>query len=337
MIQRLLRFVLSNKILRKKAVDVLKKVNTNAFDVSALKIFDTFTDELNNKVDLKEGLRSMVKPGWQSTFENNAISKLTNKDIEGKAKDVSGFINTMTQFLSKFTQKEFQDVLEIGSYDTIKATILANKWKNSKVMSGDVDYYYENSQIEQINENRKLIQSYFDVSNLSFEQHDILESHYKENVFDLTFSSDVLEHVTNIPKCFEELYRITKKGGFGYHVYNPFFSYNGGHTYATLDFPWGHACLSKDDFKKYLKKYRPNELEKASDFYFNSLNRCTLIEMEQHIKNSGFHIHSILKETKFNQLKMISSNTLPMVQELYPNVTLDDLLSPIVTIIIEKK
>lgn len=337
MIQRVIKFVLSNKTLRKKAVETLKKVNTNAFDVSTLKVFDTFTDELSNKVDLKEGLRSMVKPGWQSTFENKPIGKLANKDIEIKAKDVSGFINTMIQFLSKFTHKEFQDVLEIGSYDTIKATILASKWKNSKVMSGDVDYYYENSQIEQIRENRKLIQSYFGVSNLSFEQHDITDSHYKENQFDLTFSADVLEHVSDIQKCFEQLYKVTKKGGFGYHVYNPFFSYNGGHTYATLDFPWGHASLSKSDFEKYLKKYRPTEFEMASNFYLNSLNRCSLKEMEQHIKNSGFHIHAILKETKFNQLKMISSNTLTMVQRLYPSVTMEDLLSPIITIIIEKK
>jgi len=337
MIQKIIKTILSNQKLRKKAVETLKKVNSNAFDISSLKTFDVFIDENGNKIDLKEGLRSMIKPGWQATFENRPIKKMTAQDIGIKAGDIKNFIDTMLVSLSKFTNRAINDVLEIGSYDTIKSAMLASQWPNASVMSGDVDYYFEDSQIDQIRENRKLIQAYFKVYNLSFEHHDITDSHYPENQFDLTFSADVLEHVPDIKKCFQELYRITKHGGFGYHVYNPFFSYNGGHTYATLDFPWGHASLSNGDFEKYLKKYRPSEFEKARDFYFNSLNRCSLLEMETHIENSGFYIHGILKETKFNQLKMISPKSLAMAQNLYPDVTIEDLLSPVVTIIIEKK
>ncbi|HMU04816.1 MAG TPA: methyltransferase domain-containing protein, partial [Saprospiraceae bacterium] len=298
MIQKAIKFILSNRALRKKAVELLKKLNASAFETSKLIKFDSFKDEFGNVVDLKEGLRSMIKPGWQSTFENKPIKKIRQKDIIDKNKDVSDFVNTMILTLSKITNHKFNNVLEIGSYDTFKATSVANKWPDSKVVSGDVDYYYDDDQIDQIRENRKIIQSYFGVNNLSFDIHDITNSQYSDNQFELTFSADVLEHVPNIERCFQELYRITRTGGFGYHVYNPFFSYNGGHTYATLDFPWGHASLSDNDFEKYLKKYRPNEFDKARDFYIKSLNRCTLIEMETHIKNAGFHIHSILKETK---------------------------------------
>ena len=61
------------------------------------------------------------------------------------------------------------------------------------------------------------------------------------------------------------MYRILKPGGFAFHQYNPFFSYNGGHSLCTLDFC--HVRLSAKDFERYLKQFRKEEYEMAMNFY----------------------------------------------------------------------
>lgn len=337
MISRAIKFIISNKILRKKAVEMLRNMNLNAFNISQLPIFDSFKDAKGNIVKLRKGLRSMIKPGWEQTFSEAKIQRLKDSEIQTKIKETEYFISTMIDILAKISNPNLSKILEIGSFDSIKSALLAKKLPNARVVSSDVEYYYDDYNLAQIQENRKLIQNKLGVTNLHFENDDITKSKFDNDTFDLIYSSDVLEHISDLESAFSELYRITKTGGVGYHVYNPFFSYNGGHTYATLDFPWGHASLDSEDFTRYLESFRYFEKEKASDFYFNNLNRCTLAEIESYIKKSGFYIHAILKETKFNQIKMLENNTLSMIKELYPNVKLEDLLSPIVTIIVEKK
>ena len=69
------------------------------------------------------------------------------------------------------------------------------------------------------------------------------------------------------------MFRILKPGGYSFHEYNPFFSFNGGHSLCTLDFMWGHVRLSSIDFPKYLKQFRPFEYDLAMRFYKENLNR----------------------------------------------------------------
>ena len=110
---------------------------------------------------------------------------------------------------------------------------------------------------------------------VSFIEDDICNSRIESSSKDLIVSWDTLEHLNNPQKAFEEIFRILKPGGYTFHEYNPFFSFNGGHSLCTLDFMWGHVRLSSADFQNYLKQFRPYEYDLAMRFYEKNLNRMT--------------------------------------------------------------
>jgi len=55
---------------------------------------------------------------------------------------------------------------------------------------------------------------------------------YPDEYFDITFSNQVFEHIKDIDRVAGEIYRITKKGGVGYHVFPAFLYPNEGHLHV---------------------------------------------------------------------------------------------------------
>jgi len=53
----------------------------------------------------------------------------------------------------------------------------------------------------------------FKNNNLSFKVSDSLELSFKDNSFDAVISTDVLEHISDVPKFLDEYLRVTKKNG----------------------------------------------------------------------------------------------------------------------------
>ena len=170
------------------------------------------------------------------------------------------------------------DILEIGAANGLATFQIASKQPQSVVGSDIVQYQInqnvireENQQIKEqesnhLNKARKKVGEFFDKKTkeiVSFIEDDICNSRIKSNSKDLIVSWDTLEHFNNPQKAFEEMFRILKPGGYTFHEYNPFFSFNGGHSLCTLDFMWGHVRLSTKDFQKYLKQFRPLEYDLA--------------------------------------------------------------------------
>ncbi|MGB0178095.1 MAG: hypothetical protein ACPF9D_13080, partial [Owenweeksia sp.] len=120
------------------------------------------------------------------------------------------------------------------------------------------------------------------------------------------------------------------------HEYNPFFCLNGGHSLCTLDFLWGHVRLSDDDFQKYLREIRPEEKERAYSFYKKGLNRTTLKDLHDQLERSGLEVFSILPFTKEQHVRMADANILAQGQKNYPNLTLQDLVTPRVFVMARK-
>lgn len=166
-------------------------------------------------------------------------------------------------------------------------------------------------------------------SNVNFSFQDITDkTTFKDEMFDIIYSSSVLEHIKDIEKAFQEMYRILKKGGVIIHNYNPFFSPNGGHALGIIDCPWGHLRMELQDYAKYLTNYRPFESEWAIPWIHNALNRYSIAQMQKSIIKQGYNI-LIWQESAApkDQINLLNHEVLSDIYNYHENITLSDLIS----------
>src|SRR5688572_28500080 len=142
--------------------------------------------------------------------------------------------------------------------------------------------------------------------------------------FDLVHSNAVLEHVHDLPRALKEMARVVKPGGMMIHAFNPFFGCTGGHAVCTLDLPWGHARLNRDDFLRYHDIHRPHEravAERMFEHHFPT-PRIALLHVEQILAAAGFSVLSWREHWRPNHLP--SSDVCREVNAVYPSASLPE-------------
>jgi 2-polyprenyl-3-methyl-5-hydroxy-6-metoxy-1,4-benzoquinol methylase len=163
-----------------------------------------------------------------------------------------------------------------------------------------------------------------------------IESYFADSPVDMIVSWDVLEHIMDLDKAFENMSVALKTGGIAYHEYNPFFAINGGHSLCTLDFLYGHCLLSSEEFERYIREIRPEEEKIDLNFYHKCLNRATRSDIKDLAIKHGFDILEFAGNTTYPP-EQLKNSIVDAVKVNYPNVTRDDLLSDSVHIILRKK
>ena len=324
--------------------------------------FGVFNDMKGNKFYLIGGVRDAVTPGWREEL------KLTKKgkgipeprDIKITVKRAFSSVRDMLAFVECFGfQVQDKIVLEIGCYNGSRTYALAAAGSR-KCIGSDISRYYvisdENStrlSEETISEHRKkLTELRFEVAKTAIEgkfisepkinqkvefvEDDITCSSLPSNYFDLLCSWEVLEHVSEPPQVFQQMHRILKPGGLAFHEYNPFFALNGGHGPCTLDFFWGHAMLSNENFEKYIRELRPEEFSNALNYYRHSLNRMTLSDLKKYSQESGLETLAIIPWSLKSHLELLSPDVLRLTKEITPSLMVEDLVSPFIWILHRK-
>ena len=82
MIKKLLGKLKSTPFAKKHIEPVITSILEESFDFDR-RIIGSFTDSLDNKSDLYAGLRSKIKPGWQSMLDPNCSSNIPSlKDLK---------------------------------------------------------------------------------------------------------------------------------------------------------------------------------------------------------------------------------------------------------------
>ncbi len=165
---------------------------------------------------------------------------------------------------------------------------------------------------------------------------DIVSSALEPDSFDAIVSFEVLEHVRDPRAAFAAMRRLLKPGGVGFHDYNPFFSLIGGHSLCTLDFPWGHARLDRDDVVRYLEQNRPDALEQTLRFFDESLNRMTIADLKAAISAAGLETLAVVPWSDRSLTSRMTPETLTEVQRIHPTATAEDLLATYVAVVIRR-
>lgn len=319
--------------------------------IGELKTFAVFVDSKGNKYNLLKGYRDLIKPGWQNMFKINLKKPEVNYSVKKSAlKKVKLVLNYLEIY--NFSLKK-ANVLEIGCYggaDTYAMASLGAKnidaidipeygvRQNFKKNENNIQHI--NEQSEFLKKLRKTTANLYSLSfhinkKVNFFDQDITYFN-QENNYDLIISWETLEHIMNPKIALKNMFKALKPGGICFHEYNPFFSINGGHSLCTLDFPYGHIRLSPVDFESYIRTYRSKELSVALNFYHECLNRMVISELMQYSKEVGFEVLDLHRFKCIDDLRVIDKSVFDQCQKNYPSVTLNDLISRIVWILLKK-
>ena len=332
----------------------LQKKPIKKYRIKKDKVFGIFNDSFGNRIELLSGLRDRIKPSWRMMINpvKTVIKAPSIKKMELKIKEQTQALNRIENFLQtqslSFVDKE---ILEIGAYDGSSAYAFASLGAK-RVLATDMAAYYinqtpggvvsndaiaeKNIELKQTRDAYSKVINQEDAPKVSFIEDDITVSSVASNSMDVIVSWEVLEHITSPNDAFKEMSRILKPGGFAFHEYNPFFSVDGGHSLCTLDFPWGHARLTNDDFEKYYDQIRPNEKDVSLSFFHNDLNRMTHLQLAECIENNGMRAVSIIPWYSSDDQSHLTNDMLEQCKNIHPTVELVDLVAPIVWVLCEK-
>ncbi|MDA8090431.1 MAG: class I SAM-dependent methyltransferase [Nitrospiraceae bacterium] len=241
-------------------------------------------------------------------------------------------------------QAEGKTALEIGCYDGARSFALAEQGIDQVTGSDIARYYVRESDKDPdaaqkksiyLEELRNMIRaaSKGPADKVRFIEDDITQSGLPAASVDLVCSWEVLEHVQDPAKLFYQINRLLKPGGIAFHEYNPFFAINGGHSWCTLDFLWGHVLLKDREFEKYLARFRPPEMNEALNFYNKSLNRMTMGELERVSAEEGLNTLGLIPWTEKEHLELLTASIFRQAKENYPSITAQDLSSPFVWVV----
>lgn len=342
MIQKIKQFILSNKKLRKAIIRTIRNQQISTFKISNFPVNGYFEKDNGEKLSLHTNLRSFIVPGWEKHFQQNfkdgvEVNTSFDTDLSLAVEEYKLFFTYFekTVMSLNFSLKD-KRMLEIGSGNTLLSHLMADTFKDTEVVSTDIDSYYENiNKDNDIKLARTKVANNFS-KNVVFESDSITNSKFADESFDVIFSNTVLEHIDDIETAFKEMKRILKPGGFCYHFYNPFFSYNGAHTVCATDHPWGHCMLSEQEYNRYSDTIYPKFTEASKAFFKNDLNKKSLNEFLEAIEFVNFSSVTFLRETNFNLMQLLLPNTLSNVKSIYPHVTLEDLLTTSVIVVLQK-
>lgn len=340
MINYLKQRVLANKRFRKAIIRTIRQQQLSTFQIDRFPVYGTFQNDKGELLSLYKGLRSFVTPNWEKMFlpeDRNANQSKFDSDIELLEKESKLFFQYFEKALMAYQVSiSGKKVLEIGAGNMLLSCMMAKKYPEAEVVSSGLESYYDDLEKgDAINAARKRVMNHFG-QNLSYVPDNITESSFPDHSFDVLFSNTVLEHVDDIDACFAEMKRILRPNGIGFHIYNPFFSYNGAHTVCSTDHPWGHCVLTEQEYSRYLEERYPNQKSTSITFFRHDLNKKCLKEFRDSLEKTGFRKSSFLPETNLNLTQLLLPHTLNAAQRNYPDASFEDLLTNSVIIVFQK-
>lgn len=294
-----------------------------------------------------DGYRDRVVPRWRAMVEATESGPPTLDEAAARAatQDIAD-----ASLLLESHGVSFHDlrVLEVGCHGGLHAYAMADAGAAS-VLAIDVPEYGVrqvvgddgsrdrlDAQSSTLSELRRVNAAGFQRSErVRFLDLDIVDV-TEVGAYDLVFSWETFEHLIDPRAAFTAMAGALAAGGWAFHAYNPFFAHNGGHSLATLDFPYGHAVLSDAEFARYVEEYRATEASRAIAFHTSSLNRMTQSQFREHAAATGFDIVEFLPWMTRKNLVAVDAKTVQQARKLHPSAVVADLAAAEVWVLLRK-
>ena len=305
----------------------------------------TFKISSGYDLPIVEGFREQIKSNWRKAYRDFEYSPETAEKVNKLKHDIRNASGILSKYNISLKDKKIMDVGCFLGIQCFGAMELGAK----EAVGIDIPEYYINQATNEVNASKVLEQRRnnirkhhpnLDQSKINFHDVSVFEMDFQDE-FDIIFSWETFEHIIDPKEALKRIYKALKPGGISFNVYNPFFCTSGGHSMCTLDYPFAHTLLTNEDFKKYTTEViPPNPPEKYSElsyeFFTKNLNRMTQQDLKNYIEESGFKTLDFITMPDFNVFKYLDNSILTAAKNLYPNLTLNDLLCSYVYFIIQK-
>lgn len=312
---------------------------------------EAFVDRDGVRHALDPRHRDRLKPEWRSMLDPEAAARPPSDEaLAGRATRAVRVVDEALALVEAASGGRLEGpILEVGCYDGSVAFRLAAV-TGGPVIGSDMARYYvvqrpgepdaalvtEQERALATLRERMRVASGATSGAVRFAEDDITTSALEAGSFGAIVSFEVLEHLADPVAAFTAMGRLLRPGGLGYHLYNPFFSINGGHSLCTLDFPWGHVRLDADDVERYVHELRPDAEAQTLRFYRESLNRMTLSDLRAAVAAGGLELLSCVPWTDRSWAPRLADGVLAEVRRAYPEATTEDLLATFVAIVVRR-
>lgn len=146
-----------------------------------------------------------------------------------------------------------------------------------------------------------------------------------ETLFDVVFSLDAFEHVTDTLGCLRRAYQVLRPGGLLATLFGPlWYSPNGGHMGGFTPIPWVHLIFPERVVLKVREEqYRPDQPAERYEDIPGHLSRMTVRRFQQSALAAGFRIRllrlnpdkDVSRGDLFHPLNQLV-NAVPVLREL---------------------
>jgi len=321
------------------------------YKIGDFKILDEFVDSSGNSFQRLSGYREKIWPiDWKLMNQSRAKPNLGFVLKSGRINQALNEVTEMEKLIQIYDYTLFgKKVLEVGCFsgantytiaklgaahvdgiDVVSHFINPPEKINDRSIQKAADWLnkFRETTAQTISSDKNIIQK------VNFVDFDIREFS-REDYYDLIVSWQTFEHILGPDKAMQVMYKALKPNGICYHKYHPFFCLSGAH-FDTMDFPWGHIRLNSQDFRNYIKMYRQNDYDIAMWRFFETLNRMTLANLQVFAAKAGFQILALICPPEIELIHDIDQVLFSQCKSLYPTITISDLISSSVTILLRK-
>jgi SAM-dependent methyltransferase len=152
---------------------------------------------------------------------------------------------------------------------------------------------------------------------------------YESNSLDMVYSASTVEHILDLPAAFAEMYRILKPGGAMVHNFSPYYCADGGHALGIGDAPWGHVRMSRADFIRYAREFRPYEANETEAWFADGLQvDMPQRRVQRYVSEAGFRIGAWM--AKPSSKRFMQEMTADVIRDCFiatPDISIDDLMA----------
>ncbi len=195
------------------------------------------------KLILKINKKFFFKREHPFNTSKNWVLNLNYSDFEYN--HTEKLLNTYSSILDVNILKN-KKILEVWCGWWWKSVFIAEKY-NSEVIAIDIDDIFL-AQAKDFAKQKKVDKR------IDFYKKSALDTGFEDGQFDIIIMSDVIEHIPETQKLFEEVWRILKKDWVILFDFAPYYHYFGHHLWDTIQIPWLHLFFTDKFLIKLYKK-----------------------------------------------------------------------------------
>lgn len=243
---------------------------------------------------------------------------------------------------------EGASLLDVGCGDSTNS-ILAAKQLNCNVTGIDLDIQIHSDSVKG-ELSRRLCKEYFagnsfrssqdflaflGTLSLRLVQMNAASMDLPDGCMDILISRSAMEHIKPIDKALEEFCRVLRPGGIMYLLIDPYYWVRGCHKRGVIDIPFAHARLSLHDYYEFVAVTEGHAIAEERTNRLSTLNCFTIDHWRSLFDAMPCRLLEFRASVSDISTGVLKNNP-DVLDSLLPDVSIEDLTSGRLTVVLER-